>query len=81
LGRLDDLAAHHEERLDATWVACASPATGVDVLKALFNREFDSHQLFFAIGEALAHVHQLEHLGWVNRDIQDSGVHYFSQSS
>jgi glyoxylase-like metal-dependent hydrolase (beta-lactamase superfamily II) len=81
LGRLDDLANHHEERLDAAWAACASPATGVGVLKALFNREFDAHQLFFAIGEALAHVHQLEHLGKVKRDIQNSGIHYFSQSS
>jgi glyoxylase-like metal-dependent hydrolase (beta-lactamase superfamily II) len=69
LGRLDDLAAHHEKRLDAASRACVSPVTGVDVLKALFNRELDSHQLFFAIGEALAHVHQLEHLGWVDRDI------------
>ena len=81
LERLDDLALHHKERLDVAWLACASPATGVSVLNALFDREFDSHQLFFAIGEALAHLHQLEHLGQVERDIQNSGVHYFSQSS
>jgi glyoxylase-like metal-dependent hydrolase (beta-lactamase superfamily II) len=81
LGRLDDLALHHEERLDAAWVACASPATGVDVLNALFKREFDAHQLFFAIGESLAHLHQLEFLGRVERNIQCSGVHYFFQAS
>ena len=81
LGRLEELVVRHEERLDTTWRACASPATGVDVLKALFNREFDTYHLFFAIGEALAHLHQLEHLGRVDRDTQKSGIHYFSQSS
>jgi len=81
LGRLDDLVAHHEERLDAAWVACAVPATGVVVLKALFHREFDAHQLFFAIGESLAHIHHLEHLGRVEREISASGIHYFRQSS
>lgn len=79
LGRLDDLAHHHDQRLDDSWQACVNPATGVDVLKALFNREFDAHQLFFAIGEALAHVHHLEASGRVVREIDKSGVHFFSQ--
>lgn len=81
LGRLDDLVQHHDERLEKSWQACAQSATGVDVLKALFDREFDAHQLFFAIGEALAHVHHLEASGRVSRDIQQSGVHYFKQSA
>jgi glyoxylase-like metal-dependent hydrolase (beta-lactamase superfamily II) len=81
LGRLDDLTAHHEERLDAAWAACAVPATGVVVLNALFHRKFDAHQLFFAIGESLAHIHHLEHLGRVEREICASGIHYFQQSS
>lgn len=80
LGRLDDLREHHAERLDETWAACVTPATGVDVLKALFKREFDSHQLFFAIGEALAHVHHLEGSGRVVREIDPAGVHYFTQA-
>ena len=81
LGRIDDLLKHHEDRLDDAWTACSSSATGVDILKALFNREFDSHQLFFAIGESLAHVHHLEHLGRVIRHTDETGMHYFNQVS
>lgn len=79
LGRLDNLVHHHNVRLEETWAACQQPATGVDVLKALFNREFDAHQLFFAIGEALAHVHHLEASGRVVRSHGADEVNYFNQ--
>lgn len=79
-GRLDDLAQHHVDRLDEAWRACATPATGVDVLNALFNREFDSHQLFFAVGEALSHIHYLEHEKRVIRETNAAGVHFFRQA-
>ncbi len=75
--RLDDMRAHHEERLEATMVACAEPATGVDILKHLFTRELDNHQLFFAVGESLAHVHHLVATGRAERMIGADGVHRF----
>jgi len=77
LERLDDMRDHHEERLEATMVACAEPATGVDILKHLFTRELDNHQIFFAVGESLAHVHYLVASGRAERTTGADGVHRF----
>lgn len=68
--RLDDLDAHHVERLDETVEALHEPSTGVDVLYRLFKRELDEHQTFFAIGETLAHLHHLLEDGRARRDRQ-----------
>ena len=77
-GRLDDLAAHHADRLDEAQAACAGKgvagATAVEVLEALFKREMDTHQMFFAIGESLAHLHHLMTLGRARRETGADGV-------
>lgn len=75
--RLDELAHHHDDRLDDTVAACAEPATAVDVLNRLFKRELDSHQLFFAIGESLAHLHYLMGQGRITRERDGSGADLF----
>ena len=79
-GRLDDLMAHHRARLDDTLAACATPSTGVEVLRRLFERDLDRHQLFFAIGETLAHLHFLMGEGKIKRTRRSDGVNGFSQS-
>lgn len=76
-GRLDDLRNHHAERLDETLAVAAKPVTGVEVLRELFKRELDTHQLFFAIGETLAHLHCLMGQGKIRRRLGDDGVHLF----
>ena len=76
--RLDHLAEHHDERLQATLDMCRTPATAVDVLGAMFTRKLDNHQIFFAIGEALAHVHLLMYEGKIRRDLGDDGVYRFT---
>ena len=78
-GRLDDLADHHRERLDETLSYCAGPVTGVHVLRQLFKRELDTHQLFFATGEALAHLHTLMGQGKVRRRMGDDGMYLFQR--
>lgn len=72
--RIDDITAHHAERLEATLAACAEPADAVRVLKALFTRELDAHQLGFAAGETLAHLHHLMKRGAVLRSMGEDGV-------
>jgi glyoxylase-like metal-dependent hydrolase (beta-lactamase superfamily II) len=57
--RIDQLIAHHEERLAATLEACAEPTTVVEVIPKLFDRPLDRHQLQFALGESLAHLNYL----------------------
>jgi len=78
--RLDELADHHRVRLERTWEACSPPATGADVLRRLFVRELDSHQLMFAIGESLAHLHFLIGEGAIARETRADGVRLFRQA-
>jgi glyoxylase-like metal-dependent hydrolase (beta-lactamase superfamily II) len=77
---LETLAHHHDHRLAKTLEICAEPATGVDVLGKLFRRELDSHQLMFAIGESLAHLHFLVGEGQLQRHTRPDGVHVFTRS-
>lgn len=72
--RLEDLLAHHVERLDETLAAVKGGKTGVEVLRQLFSRPLDQHQTFFAIGETLAHLHHLVSEGRAIRTINESGV-------
>lgn len=78
--RLDELADHHRERLQRTWDACAAPLSGTEVLKRLFERPLDPHQLMFAIGESLAHLHWLATDGALAREIGADGVHRFRRA-
>ncbi|MDX9862411.1 MAG: MBL fold metallo-hydrolase [Rhodospirillales bacterium] len=80
-GRLDALARHHGERLAHTWEACAEPLTGLEVLGVLFEQSLDDHQVFFAIGEALAHLHNLVGAGRLVRTCRLDGVHLFQQAA
>ncbi len=57
--RVEQLIAHHHERLDVARKACRSDASVGEVLKVMFEREFDAHQLHFALGETLAHLNYL----------------------
>ncbi|MDE0811704.1 MAG: MBL fold metallo-hydrolase, partial [Alphaproteobacteria bacterium] len=71
--RVTDLRDHHVERLEITHDACATPATGRDVMKALFTRELDAFQTRFAIGETVAHINNLLHKGELTRDLDEAG--------
>lgn len=75
--RIEDLFQHHRERLGETLEACRGGATGLDVLRRLFTRELDDHQLFFAIGETLAHIHHLETRGQIERGQTADGAYTF----
>ena len=44
-----------------------APATAVTVLRHLFRRDLDAHQMGFALGETLAHLNYLMHQGVVER--------------
>jgi glyoxylase-like metal-dependent hydrolase (beta-lactamase superfamily II) len=78
--RLDFLRHHHEDRLAETIDALAEPQTAFDIVPVLFRRQLDTHQLGFAIGEALAHLHYLEADGRAARLAGDDGVHRFRKA-
>jgi glyoxylase-like metal-dependent hydrolase (beta-lactamase superfamily II) len=78
--RLDFLQHHHDDRLGETMDALAEPQTAFDIVPVLFRRQLDTHQLGFAIGEALAHLHYLEARGAAERLVGDDGVHRFRKA-
>jgi glyoxylase-like metal-dependent hydrolase (beta-lactamase superfamily II) len=69
--RLDQLVAHHDERLHALRAACATHgetgATGWQMTPALFPRHLEGSQVVFAFSETLAHLHCLQGRGEVVR--------------
>ena len=77
--RLGRLCYHHDERLARTLEALAEPRTGAEVLPVLFSRDLDAHQLGFAFGETLAHLHYLEWRGKVRRLVGADGLHRFER--
>ncbi len=58
--RIDQLRDHHDERYAEVMAACAErPQSAADIVPLLFKRALDLHQLTFAMGEAIAHLHGL----------------------
>ena len=78
--RLEYLRHHHDERLAETVDALAEPRTAADLVPVLFRRQLDTHQLGFAIGETLAHLHYLETEGQVARLVDAAGVYRFHKA-
>lgn len=61
--RLDQLVAHHADRLAVTLEACHEPRTIKDLLPVIFKRQLDFQQTQFAVGEAFAHTNHLVERG------------------
>ena len=77
--RIEQLHAHHRDRLDEVLTACASrPSSAADMLPILFKRTLDLHQTTFAMGEAVAHLHLLWHAGKLQRVRDAPGVWRFA---
>ena len=76
--RIAQLHAHHAERLQEVIDACTQqPQTAHDIVAIMFKRALDLHQLTFAQGEALAHLHKLWFEGkLVRRHVH--GIYRFS---
>lgn len=71
--RIDQLIAHHRERLELALEACATPMTVAEVMPRLFDRALDVHQLQFALGESLAHLNWLVEQGRLERALDSDG--------
>jgi glyoxylase-like metal-dependent hydrolase (beta-lactamase superfamily II) len=77
--RIDQLQGHHTDRLADVMAACAvRPHSACEILPVLFKRELDLHQLTFAMGEAIAHLHALWLDGDLKRVRQADGVWRFA---
>lgn len=79
--RVRQLREHHDERLAEVLAACAhAPSHAADMLPVLFKRTLDLHQTTFAMGEAIAHLHALWHVGKLVRRAGADGVWRFSRA-
>ncbi len=72
--RLDALGDHHADRLRVLVAACQKACSAADILGDLFDRELDSHQIIFAMGEAIAHLNHLEHHGRLQSSLGSDGI-------
>lgn len=75
--RITQLVEHHAARLDEVLAACAAPRSAAEIVPLMFRRALDAHQLTFALGEALAHLHRLCSDGVIQRSQDDDGVFRF----
>ncbi len=71
--RIAQLNAHHEARLVEVRAALTKPLTAAQIVPVLFRRELDTHQMFFAMGEAIAHLNHLYHQHAITRSQQSDG--------
>jgi glyoxylase-like metal-dependent hydrolase (beta-lactamase superfamily II) len=77
--RIAQLRDHHRARLAEVREACASRAqSAADIVPMMFKRKLDIHQMTFALGEALAHLHLLWLDGELVRRVGDDHVIRFS---
>jgi glyoxylase-like metal-dependent hydrolase (beta-lactamase superfamily II) len=77
--RVRQLCDHHRDRLQEVWAFCVTPQSAVDILPLMFKRPLDTHQLSFALGEALGHLHQLWYAGKLRRILGEDGIYRFAQ--
>jgi glyoxylase-like metal-dependent hydrolase (beta-lactamase superfamily II) len=77
--RIQQLNDHHRDRLAEVMEACAEgPHSAMDIIPVLFTRALDLHQITFAMGEAVAHLHRLWFAGQLRRERGTDGVYRFA---
>jgi glyoxylase-like metal-dependent hydrolase (beta-lactamase superfamily II) len=73
--RIGQLRDHHDERFAEVLHACAeAPQSAFELVPVLFKRPLDLHQMTFAMGESIAHLHALWLRGRLARRIDPNGV-------
>jgi len=76
--RVEQLQEHHRDRLAELLEACtARPHSAAEGLPILFKRALDVHQMTFALGETVAHLHLLRFEGLLQRRKGEDGVYRF----
>ncbi len=76
--RVEQLHAHHRDRLAEVMQACSHQAGSAhDMVPVLFKRPLDLHQTTFAMGESIAHLHYLWFTGKLTRSKGPDGIYRF----
>ena len=73
--RVAQLEEHHRERFAELKIELGKGERSAgDLLTTLFKRPLDAHQTFFAMGEAIAHLHYLYYAGEARRTAGADGI-------
>ncbi len=72
--RVNQLVEHHRQRCDALLACCVQARSAADLLSTLFPRELDTHQVMFAMGEAIAHLNHLDKREALRRTQDSDGL-------
>ncbi len=72
--RVEELERHHADRFSELLESLDKPKSAGELLPVLFRRPLDAHQTFFAMGEAIAHLHYLYYAGRASRSIGTDGI-------
>ena len=79
--RVEQLEKHHQARFAELVSALKDkPQSAGELLGVLFRRPLDVHQTFFAMGEAIAHLHYLYYAGRAKRRIDPDGIMRYAAS-
>ena len=79
--RVEQLEKHHAARLGELLETLRGGARSAgELLGVLFRRPLDAHQSFFAMGEAIAHLHYLYYAGRVKRAPGADGIMRYATS-
>ena len=79
--RIRQLREHHAARLAEVLQVCSTPQSAMDIVPVMFRRPLDAHQLSFALGEALAHLHKLYYNGDMEKLQSNDGIFRFVRVS
>ena len=72
--RVGQLEQHHADRFSELLESLNEPKSAAELLGVLFRRPLDAHQTFFAMGEAIAHLHYLYYAGAAKRSLGADGI-------
>ncbi|HWA37630.1 MAG TPA: MBL fold metallo-hydrolase [Burkholderiales bacterium] len=79
--RVAELEAHHAERFQELEASLKGKTlSAAELLGVLFRRPLDAHQTFFAMGEAIAHLHYLYYAGRASRSVGADGVMRYARA-
>lgn len=78
--RVKQLEQHHRQRLQELTESLKTPKSAAELLGVLFRRPLDAHQTFFAMGEAIAHLHYLYYAGRAKRALGKDGIMRYAAS-
>ncbi len=79
--RIAQLEAHHAERCDELLGAIQGSCCAAELLPTLFPRELDTHQVMFAMGEAIAHLNYLTNRRRLVRNVDGAGMIRFERTA